>query len=426
MNIMRANIVFKHWDEALAPVVSERLFGILQQSAPSETADSPRNSFVLKTLSENPRCLDVQFAPKIWPHIQQIHKSTSEWKSKFEAHKVIIMLASMAPDAAVKNAALTLITQTWQTFSDKQLREVLDYMNSMAEPSRTELTKVLLNQELTLAQNELQNPSDRTKERIKLRYERKDFVGDDALREFMLKTVDSSDAAFEIWRTEVVDYAKLLQGTFACETATKVLTLVLGSVTQPKRQGLARLFADVFGLVEIEKRPQLLQQYFDLCKHADPNIRNVVLTVIADVKASVEEPDFRLRLNTFARELFSKTTGEISAYRPAVDAVMAHLEAFGEYEWRDLGDLGKRLILQSDGALQDYGLSLVEQMPALPKVHEQDLVRQLVNIAKGGSGIPKQRAEKILDGLQAKNLGAEAKKSLKDYVKSKEKSETAE
>ena len=172
----------------------------------------------------------------------------------------------------------------------------------------------------------------------------------------------------------------------------------------------------VLAAVEAEARSHLLQLYFALCKHADPNVRHPAATVLKKVRSVVDDQDFKLGVNALVRELCRMTPAEVNAYRPVLDAALEHTALFGEYEWRDLADLAKRTIQQADVALQDYGLFLVERMAKIPSDHEEDLVHLLVGVARGAEPTQKERADKILRRMQLPDLRPNARHSLEEFL----------
>jgi hypothetical protein len=102
------------------------------------------------------------------------------------------------------------------------------------------------------------------------------------------------------------------------------------------------------------------------------------------------------------------TPAEVENFRPTLDAALQHSALFGDYEWQDLADLAKRGISQAGPAIQDYSLSLVEKMPAIPSDYEDDLIHVLIVMAKGGGQSQRDRADKILRKLTLADLAENA------------------
>jgi KAP family P-loop domain len=416
LNELRKQVLFKNWDSAIASPLADRLLAMLQQGQ-SDTGYSKRVAFVVHTIVDNPDCVAPKSAQQLWAHIQNLYARTTDAGGKIEIHEAAVTLAAKCPEEATRQAAMAFVLQSWRSFSTPQLTQVLKFVERFGDPVSGDLQKALITQELSVAQNELQNPTDRTKERLDLCYKYRIRLAPNALDDFLLRTLDSQDAAFTVWSPVIVSFAEKLKDPFPRKVATRALELAGAPASQNKRFGLFRLFAKLLPFVPEDAKPELVQIFFDFCRQSDQNIRNVAVTEISSVKRSVEESEFRRAVNTLARDLFAKSTAEVPIYSPALDAVLKERGTFGEYEWRDLGDLSKRLLEQANVALKDHGLSLVELMSELPKDHEQDLVQQLINIARTGSAAQKEKAATILNGLDISKLDPEPKIQLEEYRK---------
>ena len=75
-------------------------------------------------------------------------------------------------------------------------------------------------------------------------------------------------------------------------------------------------------------------------------------------------------------------TGELPEYQAVLDAFLAQDGLLGEYQNRDLTNMAKDLMSQSEGLLQEFGLHLVEQMPSIPRDDEAEVVHVLIGIAR--------------------------------------------
>lgn len=207
-----------------------------------------------------------------------------------------------------------------------------------------------------------------------------------------------------------------LDSDFRQQLTEKSLSLVTGSHTQPRRQAFFELFSTILPAIEEATKRRLLQIFFGLCKHQDSNVRNLAATILGSVRKAVDEQDFKLGLNALVREICRMTPAEVAGYRPLFDGSLEHSALFGDYEWRDLADLSKRSLQQTDTALQDYGLLLVERMPKIPSEHDADLIHLLVSVARGTNSSQKERADKMLRKISEPDLSPSARRSLKEYL----------
>lgn len=416
LNDLRKQVIFKNWDPAVAPILAERFVAILQQNQ-ADSIYTKRIQFVVGAIVENPDCIEPKSAPQLWSQVQNLYARTNDAQGKIEIHRAVLTFAAKCPEANSRQSANAFTLQNWRNLSTEQLRNDLGFLEQFGDPAGTELEKALVKQEFSTAQNELNNPTERTKERLALCYEYRQWLDANSFQDFLLRTLESQDAAFAVWSPVIVNFAGKLDGTFPGKAAKKALELAGGAASQNKRPSLFRLFADLLPFVAEDAKLPLLQEFFAFCKHADSNVRNAAVTGIPLVKRGVEESEFRRGLNALAGDLFDKSTSEVPNYRQAMDAVLSERTAFGDYEWRDLGNLSKRLMEQADAGLKDYGLSLVELMPELPKDHEEDLLQQLINIARMGAAGQQERAAKVLSRLSVSKLTPSAKEMLNEYRK---------
>ena len=414
-----------YWNDQLAQHLAERLLIILQQGQ-SDATYTPRLRFAIQTILKKHACLESKHSPAMWPLVQQLYGRITDADAKMEIHKAILVFAAECAAPAQRAEARAFALQNWQSFSDSSLRSTFAYLATLNDAASQDLQRALIQQEFTLAQNEIQNPSERTMQRLALGYENRNFIATQAIESVLLKSMESSDNAFTLWRPVIADYCKKLEAEFVQQVAERCLNLVAGSYSQPRRQGFYELFVTALPLLNADTKARLLPTYFTLCKHTDLNLRGPAAAVLVNVKNAVDEQDFKLGLNTLVRDICRMAPSEVAGYRQILDATMVHSALFTDYEWRDLADLSKRSIQQADGNLQDYGLTLIERMPAIPAEHEGDLVHLLLGIARGSNPSQKEKADKILRKLPEGDLGARIRGALHDYLFPADKVENAE
>jgi hypothetical protein len=348
--------------------------------------------------------------------VQALYAKFSDPATREEIHRAILVFAADCPETATRQAARAFALQNWQAFTDADLRGIIEFCSTFQDQQKQELRSSLMKQEFALIQKDISVPTDRTKQRLELCYENKIDLPTKALDEFLIKTLESQDAAFEAWRSIISNYALKLDDDFSKRIAEACLSLVSGSHTPARRLAFVELFVTVLPNLDDETKTQLLSQYFVLCKSPDQNIRNAASTIIEGVRKSVDEQDFKLGLNPLVREMCRMTPTEVMTFRPTLDAALQHSALFGDYEWRDLADLVKRTMSQAEVQTQDYGLSLMEKMPALPSEHENDLVHMLIVMAKGSNQSQIDRADKILRKLIRDDLGEGTQHDLDEYL----------
>lgn len=415
LNKLRRQVVFKNWNPKVAPTFATRLITILQQSQ-SDSTYSPRIQFVVQTVIEKPECLDPDLSPPLWGHLQATYNRFGDPPIRAEIHGAVLVFAATCPHPSTRQAARSFALQNWQSFNEVQLKDAFDFLTKVLEESGRELRSALIQQDFGALQNELQNPTERSKQRLAFSYENRSFLPERAIDDFLVKTLESQDPAFAVWSVVVGDYSSRLGEEFCKKVVDKCLSLITNAYAAQRRQGFVDLIATVLPGVSSEMKPAILPVYFALCKHSDHTIRNSASTILSKVRKGVDEQDFKLALNPFVRELCRMTPAEVSAFRAVLDSALQHSPLFGNYEWRDLADLAKRMLTQADPAIQEYGASLVERIPSFPAEHEEDLIHVLVSLAKGTNASLRERADKVLRRLPLERLGSGAHRNLEEYL----------
>jgi KAP family P-loop domain len=415
LNKLRRAVVYRDWDPSLAEPLAARFLAILQQSL-SDTAYSPRLEFVVQSILEKEECIEPQNAASLWAQFQPMYARFSDVTTKMQIHRAILVFAAICPIGTTKQAARDFAVQNWQSFSDAGLREVIEFLQRFQEHTKTELRTTLVRQEFTALQSENQAPTDRTKQRLILCIENRDALTANALNEFLMKTLQSSDTAFEVWRVVISELGGTFGSDFYKQIAQKCLSSVTDSHTPSRRRAFCELFATVLPDLEEDSKSQLLPSYFALCKHVDSNIRNAALSIFDKVRKLVDEQDFKLKLSPLIRELCRMTPSEVLSFRDVMDVAMEHSALFGDYEWRDLADVVKRSLSHADDKVQDYGLSLAERMPNVLPEPDDDLIYALIKIAKGPPSPQQERAEKRLRKLPEESLGPNSRRYLQEFL----------
>ncbi len=419
LNSLKMDVLFKYWTNELAPNVAQRILQIFVQYQ-SDTEYLPPVRFAIESMVNEPRLLEPEYSPQILPHVQNWFSRVTEENDKAKILKLVMIFAAECQDSAAQVAARSFLLEAWKHSTDEQLRQSLAFIGEFEEQKATALEKNLLEQEFSLAEGELDTPTDRTKQRLQLCYDYRKHLTSSAISAFLLKALKSQDSAFPTWQAVIHTYLDKLEDTFPFEVAETSLSLTTESYPQERQEALFALFARTLSQVKEHSKPQLLHIYFPLCEHADIQVRNAAASILGSVKQGVDEQNFQLRLNALFRNLCDKNPAEIPRYRPVLDAAMKHKGFFGDDEWDDLGGLVKRLLLATDSSLNDQGLDLFEQVPKMPEKHEVDLVQALVNLATTGNDPQSERSVNILKALPKKTLASKSRKILEGFLKKPE------
>jgi hypothetical protein len=407
-NELRRQILVRNWREELAQPTSERLVAILQQWA-SDKGYSSRLRLAVELAIAKPECLTPKTAPQLWSLVQTLYQRVTKIEDKNAVYQGVLTFAAYSPDAQTSQNSKAFVEQTWRTLTDPQLRLALEFLSTHPNAASLELQKLILKQELTTANNEIQNPSARTMDRVALCHEYGKLLSADAVEGLLLKAVATQDAPFTNWSPAIAEYSVKLSGDFPRQVCEQCLSLAAGPQTSARKLGLAGLFVAVLPALPSQQRSPLLQNYFGLCKNPDESVRRGAVSVLPRVAEGVDMVDFRLGLNSLVRDLCDLKPAEISAYQQVLDAIMNYADLLDEHAWSDVAALSKRLMQETNQSLKNYGVQLVSRMPKLPKEHETDLVHLLVTAARTSSNADKENALEALRRMNGDALGTEAR-----------------
>ena len=91
----------------------------------------------------------------------------------------------------------------------------------------------------------------------------------------------------------------------------------------------------------------------------------------------------------------------------------------GEHQWKEIARLSQRLMSQQEMSLQELGLALVENMPALPKDDEENIIHLLIAFSSPTSGL-RERSKCELERLSLGDLDVAAKGEIDSWRKREE------
>lgn len=416
-NLVRRKILFADWEQEYAESFISTLIAILQ-AAQSVNTYSPEVEFVIQSVVANTALPESSNANQLWNLLPQLYNRMTDANGKIEVSKAAVVFAAKSKDANVRNAARDfLLNSVWRTLSDPTLRASLDFVKSIESPETLQLTKTAIEQELNSINSELQAPSDRTVERIALCLDYSDRLTPNSIPDLLIRALEvNQDEPLKRWFGVIKAHEEGLSADFPDKLATRCLELVKSNSSRPQRQDLLlRAFADSLGKLTPERKRTLEQQYFVLLKDTNASTRNAAATVMGAVRSSLSDiPEFKISVsNTLGDLRRDVKTQELLQYRPVFDALIAQSDLLGDYQWRDVADLSKRLLSQPDAGLQEYGMALAEAMSAIPDGDQEELLHLLVNVEKS-SPVLKDRATRKLDQLSSGKLEDSARKVLEN------------
>ena len=443
-NQRRQKVLLKYWDafgpleaasvaqfgapdrvpDSLGSLVAARLAAVAQQ-ARGQPGYSQSAAFVVGLLLEQNECIEPKHSPQLWTYVQWLYGQIADPKEKALVRKLILIFAVKAPEPP-RQAARTFSLQSEKALSDGELRADLEYLATLGEPEARALFETLIRQERQTLDDEIDAPTERTQERLRLCHENVQILQPSSLQDFLLKTLERGDGPFEAWRGIVAAFCTKLQPEFPEQIEDRCLTLVSNNASAARRLGYFELFATVLPSVRHEARVPLLQRYLAFCKHGDTGLRALASAILDKVRKAVDEYDFKLGLNKLVRDLCDIRPTEIVAYQQVVNASLAHQALFDDDATNDLVALSKRLIQETgNAALQDYGLSLLESLQSIPSKHEEDVVRLLMNLAGEPTAPNAEAGARVLKKLRERVSRAESRQAIDDFFEKQTKQSDA-
>jgi len=416
-NIIRRNIVFARWKDEYAQQWVNVFTAILQQPQ-STTTYTPEIEFVISSFLLKNELPESPATVPLWAFFPALYNRLTDAKGKIEITKAIIIYALKSADAATRQAAKIFVKDIWKSLSDPALRESLKFSESIVSPDTQQLVTDALQQEFNSINTEFQAPTDRTTQRLALCLDYPEKLQPNAIEDLLVKSLDvGSEEALKTWLSVIEGHQKRLTDDFTGKLVSRCLELVPVHSARPKRQAmLLETIARNLSQLTPEAKKIVLQKYFSLLKDANPGTRDTAAGALGSIRSAVSDiQELRISvanaLGDLRREI---VTQQLPQYRGVFDALLQQGDLFGEYQWKDVADLSKRLMSQSDASLQDMGISLVERMAVVPKDDQEAVVHLLVGFATSTSPY-QERSKRELERLSILDLVESARTEIEKW-----------
>jgi hypothetical protein len=300
-------------------------------------------------------------------------------------------------------------------------REDLEFVKAIGSPQSQRLLAQGVEQELDSLGKEVEQPTDRTAQRVALCLDYGEIVGAGSLEVALISAVGAKSAgALRGWLTIIEQERARLGGDFPNRFVVRCIDIVpsLSADTQRQELLLDAVINVLPGLAADEKR-SALHKYFSLLKDPELKTRNVAASKLSGIRdSSSDTQDLRLAIANVIKYLRDEIrTGELPAYRAVFDALLTQPELLGEYQYRDLADMAKGLMSENDDSLRELGLHVVGQMPVIPNDDQAAVIHLLVGIA-GSSPDLRQRASDRLTRFSLDKVVNGARQELEGWLRS--------
>jgi hypothetical protein len=395
---VRRAVLFANWEPDFAPIFTQTLVTMLQNNN-SATTYNPIIEFAISSVLLNPDLAHVDGSDKVWQTVTPLPNRLTDAKGKSDAIKAVIVFACNG--GASKNTACSQILQIWRTQGDAEIREGLSFAESINPSASQPLLKSCIEQELSLAEGELQQPSDRTAERVRLCLDYQRCILSSAVADLLIRGLEvPQPASLTRWLVIIDQIRDRLSKDhdFDRKYVVKCLDLVPTIPGQIERQqALLTAALGTFPRLGSEDQKVVVEKYFALLKDQQPGTRAVAAGKLSTLRTSMpDSQDLRtpvqLLLGDMRRDI---KTAELLQYRQVFDALLTQADMFGDVQHRDLADLSKRSMSHSDPSFQEFGVSIVERMPQVPP-EEAAQITDLLEALENSSPTLKERASRLL------------------------------
>lgn len=302
------------------------------------------------------------------------------------------------------------------------MRQELDFVRAIGTAGGQQLFKQGLEQEIDSIRGEIQQPTDRTVQRVTLCLDYKENLPAGSLDDALIKAMDSKTGeALRIWLGIIEHKMAGLEPSFPNRFAVRCLEIVPSIPEQRERQEvLLEAFIGVFVKLSPDERRPALREFFALMKDPQSGTRSAAASNLKELReASSENQDFKLAVANVIKYLRDEIkTGELPAFERVFDALLTDAGLLGEYPNRDLADMAKALMSQNNDSLQELGLRLIEQMPVIPNDDQAEVIHLLIGIATSSSGL-KDRATDRLGLFSPEKIVDSARQELEGWLNSR-------
>jgi hypothetical protein len=426
MNTLRKDILLRHWQADLIPIVSDKLTEMLKQAnGEAEPWDGHRISLVREIVFNRHGVTHTE-TQIFWNMVKNACSRAKTSEEKLEAHRAALVFAIHSTHQPSRNDASTFLKTMWQAFTDEQAKIALKQVREYTDEERAELEKMLLDQELASCRNQIASPNERVFQRFEFCLEQKGILTSASVESCLDKTLDQPQKVFLKWQERIPEYAQKLTKGFCSKLCKRCLSLGASEADQIKKDGLFSLFAKILPLAENDAKDSLLSDFFTHCRHDDLKLRTSALSALEEIRDAVDAHDFRMSVNGLVYEMPDKVkVDQLPQWRKSFEQVLVYRASFGSGEWGKIGSLAQSALVHPNQTVREQGLFLVEAMDELPVDHEEDIVHQLIKLAGGPETAMSTQCKDLLRKFAKTEIKSkEAEGAIGEYLRELQKEET--
>ena len=419
-DITRRRILFANWKKAFALPFVQSLIARLD-GLQSETNYSREIKFAFPRSLCSQRSIPPRPLRNCGPSCRHCSTKKTDTKGAREMTRAAIPSLRGQEYKSIVSAARDFVLQTWREGDDYMLRKDFEFVRSINSPESQQLLREGVEQELETIRSEIQLPTERTAQRVTLCLDYRESLEEEALDKTLIEALDAGSAeTLKIWLGTIDRTKARLGPDFFNRFATRCLEIVPSIPESSESQELLlQAFVDVLPKLSPTERGLAIQRYFSHMKDPEPGTRLAAASKLKEVRdAACDSQDFKLAVASVIKYLRDEVkTSELFEYQSVFDALLSQGSLLGEYQNRDLAEMAKALMLQTDGSFQELGLRLVEQMPVIPNDDQAEIIHLLIGLTRSSPDL-KERSSARLSLFSLANLDEGARQELTDWRQS--------
>jgi hypothetical protein len=311
-----------------------------------------------------------------------------------------------------------LLKSFMATMTDEDMREILAFLSQLdidTEPLRKEIVE----QQFVLLQSEISTESERSRQRLELCVENKEWIVPSRIEPIILDGLgQAGDAPFNVWVDLAEKNLERQSQAFPETVCNKCLELISSSPTPDRLRSLYALF--VISLVSVDPPADvsLLKRFSDMLVSDDLNIRDKAVDSFESVMTAKESlgPFVAMEIERVLRSISQMTDSQFSRMIQVLPVLLAHPSRLNSHA-RDLSfQIAKRLLQSDNSDVRECGLEIVERSGTIQGVEVSDIAHLAINLGRSNE-LDRDRVKSVLRKLEV-HVDEVAGRGIAEFIES--------
>jgi hypothetical protein len=378
---LQNDVIFANWSPEYGPKLSRTFWAVIQNENSQGTFNQPLR-LTLKALYDKPQILNSN-NPEGDQIAIQLPGVLGRARTDEDRNLVRDCLIAVAIEGSQGSKATILnnLSSYWVSDSDERLRRDLKVAQSFSANNNVAVR--LIDDQANAFKGEIQNPTERTRARVKFI---EDFAGlfpPNFLNEQLIASLATgADAGFAFWEPIITSRRDQFSPQSAGELIKKALELVgtPGSLNARKPALLKRAIEFFTTQTPVEQSEFTRRVLLDMLWHQDETIRNSAAQAVSTLRAHANQGDFRIHLNAGIHEHLHRVgLSTFQQYQSVIDALVSNKDLWNAASMRSMTQLA--VILSTSDALRAQALALLESVAEFHKDEVPDITHVLTTMA---------------------------------------------